>query len=350
MNGQPDEERGGGSFLPDFCAGEAVLTLLIFAELFAVFVALAGLGDGGAFFDRFLPLAMLLPWVALLSGGAVCILRKVVGHLSLLAQGAITLVTLILVQVAVVELASLTYALLVPTDQLSGRGHGGQLLQNVGLSAFVSAAALYYFYLVHRWQRTVEAQARAREAALRARIRPHFLFNALNTAAALVRVEPDTAEAVVEDLSDLFRASLSQRDRISLGEEIGFARLYQRLEQTRLGERLEVVWEVDGLPGDLMVPALILQPLLENAVGHGVEPLPGGGKVLIRGSLSDGQVTIRLDNPAPDRTGRPGHGIAMDNIEERLRLVYGMGTSLDAYVEDDRFVVTLVFPEVRMET
>ena len=138
------------------------------------------------------------------------------------------------------------------------------------------ALALRYFYVTHEWRRNVELQAQARVHALQARIRPHFLFNSMNTIAALTRSNPARAEEAVQDLADLFRANLSEkRNQIPLADEIDIARTYQRIEQLRLGDRLQVEWEVDALPRDALVPGLTLQPLLENAIYHGIEPRAG---------------------------------------------------------------------------
>ena len=151
-------------------------------------------------------------------------------------------------------------------------------LQNLAVCAIATGLALRYFYVTHQWQANVEAEAQSRVRALQARIRPHFLFNSMNTIASLTRSNPKVAEQAIADLSDLFRASLREhRERIPLAHEIEIARAYERVERLRLGERLQVDWQVDGLPMDAKVPALILQPLLENAVYHGIEPLDQGG-------------------------------------------------------------------------
>ncbi len=164
----------------------------------------------------------------------------------------------------------------------------------------VTALALRYFYVTHEWRHNVELQAKARVHALQARIRPHFLFNSMNTIAALTRSNPARAEEAVQDLADLFRANLNEkRNQISLAEEIDVARTYQRMEQLRLGERLHVDWKIDSLPTDALVPGLTLQPLLENAIYHGVEPRPDGGVVTVTGEFNKGMITIVVSNPVP---------------------------------------------------
>jgi two-component system sensor histidine kinase AlgZ len=212
--------------------------------------------------------------------------------------------------------------------------------------------ALRYFYVAQQWRVNVESQARARVNALQARIRPHFLYNSMNTIAALTRSNPTQAEEAVQDLADLFRANLSEkRNLITLKEELEAARIYQRIEQLRMGERLRVRWDVNDLPMRALVPALTVQPLLENAIGHGVENLEGGGEVIVEGHRADGMVLLRVRNPVPldnPHNSRTGHGIALDNIRERLLLLFGARAEVRAGREGDEFVVQLRFPETEI--
>jgi two-component system sensor histidine kinase AlgZ len=211
----------------------------------------------------------------------------------------------------------------------------------------VTALALRYFYVTHEWRHNVELQAKARVHALQARIRPHFLFNSMNTIAALTRSNPARAEEAVQDLADLFRANLNEkRNQISLAEEIDVARTYQRMEQLRLGERLHVEWKIEALPTDALVPGLTLQPLLENAIYHGVEPRPDGGVVTVTGEFNKGMITIVVKNPVPaaNLTMRDGNRLALANIKERLDLMYGERATVKAGRFDDQYIVTLRFP------
>jgi two-component system sensor histidine kinase AlgZ len=212
----------------------------------------------------------------------------------------------------------------------------------------VTALALRYFYVMHQWRRNVEMQARARVHALQARIRPHFLFNSMNTIASLTRSDPARAEGAVQDLADLFRANLSEkRNTITLAEELEVAQIYQRIEQIRLGDRLKVVWNISQLPMKALVPGLLLQPLLENAIYHGIEPRPEGGTVTVTGEMGNGQVTVVVRNPIPTRhVEREGNRLAMSNIRERLSLMYGERALVKAGRFDSEYIVTLRFPHV----
>jgi two-component system, LytTR family, sensor histidine kinase AlgZ len=335
-------------FLPDLCAGRAVVSMLVISEIVAIVLALAQAERIADLPTQFLPLALFLPWIGLASAAVLCGLRHSPLRSNTPRLVGAAFVALLLTHALISQGAWNLMAWLDLGDPLITDSEMTFLIRNLGLSLIVSTLVLAYFYLLHQWQRTVQLQARSREAALRARIRPHFLFNALNTAAALIRSQPDTAELVVEDLSELFRASLSTRDRVSFGEELAFARLYQRLEQTRLGDRLTVEWRVDALPEDLMVPALLLQPLLENAVGHGIESLPGGGSVVIEGALTEGVVHLSVSNPVPDQPTAAGHSMALENIRERLELVYGDEAALGVESSETWFKVSLLFPEVHI--
>jgi two-component system sensor histidine kinase AlgZ len=222
------------------------------------------------------------------------------------------------------------------------------LIRNVSIGFVVTALALRYFYVTHEWRRNIEMEATARVHALQARIRPHFLFNSMNTIASLTRSNPAVAEQAVQDLADLFRANLSdKRDTITFEEEYEVARTYQRIEELRLGTRLHVDWKIDSLPRKALVPGLMLQPLLENAIYHGIEPQPGGGTVTVTGELAGSLITIVVRNPVGDyESEREGNRLALANIRERLGLLYGERGLVKSGRFGNEFIVTLRFPHV----
>jgi two-component system sensor histidine kinase AlgZ len=170
----------------------------------------------------------------------------------------------------------------------------------------------------------------------------------------LTRRSPELAEEAIEDLADLFRASLrDSAARMSLKEELEVARLYQRIEQHRLGDRLAVDWRVDDLPMRAEVPGLSLQPLLENAIYHGIEPLPNGGTVLVEGRMLDNErLEIRVSNPLPESRmarHRQGNRMALDNISERFQIAYGDRAKVDYGPKGDVYEVVLQFPRLENE-
>ena len=210
-----------------------------------------------------------------------------------------------------------------------------------------AAAAMTYFTVQERALGPAIAQARL--MALSARIRPHFLFNSLNAVLGIMREDPRRAERALEELSDLFRVLMREnRDLVTLGDELALCRQYIALETLRLGERLSVRWLTEGCPADARVPPLMLQPLLENAVYHGVEPLAGNGEVRVSVQRAGGDVVVEIDNPAPPRDGASGHGsgnrMALDNIRERLMLFFDLEAQLEAGEQDGLYRVRIRFP------
>ena len=212
------------------------------------------------------------------------------------------------------------------------------------LAAMIAGTSLIYFN--YRTRALSPALITARLQALQARIRPHFLFNSINAVLSLMRSEPRRAESALEDMADLFRALMADnRDLIPLAAEIALCRQYLNLETLRLGERLQVRWHVDNMPGDALVPPLILQPLIENAVYHGVQSSLAGGEVSINIFQRRGELHAILTNPfEPDGRSHSGNRMAIDNIRERLALHFDAEAGLLAKTGADTFQVHIHMP------
>jgi two-component system sensor histidine kinase AlgZ len=224
------------------------------------------------------------------------------------------------------------------------------LLRNAALASLISAVWLRYQYAQFLRRQQLKAESSARLDALQARIRPHFLFNSLNAIASLIRREPLLAEELVLDLSELFRAILKQDGRFNtLAEEINLARHYLNIEGQRLGERLHVDWLIDAAPADALTPPLSLQPLVENAVYHGVEPSQDGGEVEILARLRKGEIVLTVSNtlpPARTHARRQGNRMAMENLRLRLQNCFPDRGQLLISVVDERYQVCMVFPYI----
>ncbi len=249
-------------------------------------------------------------------------------------------VTLILV----LEIA-FTWLVFIFIDQLLAFGQQAPAFRAYLLTAIVSAMVLYYFHLQERAYSPAIAEARLQ--ALQARIRPHFLFNSINAVLSLIRSQPKRAETALEDMSDLFRVLMSEnRDLVPLAEEISLCHKYLDLEKLRLEDRLKITWQIDDMPSDAMIPPLILQPLLENAVYHGIEPLPEGGEITVNIYTKLKELYIVISNPyAPQNDKHIGNKMAMKNIKERLQLHFDWESSLKTESKNNRYFVRIRMPE-----
>lgn len=332
--------------LPDFCSLPVISALLIVG---ALCVTLAWLAPESTRGWRGYSVGMVfVEWLAMVMGVALCKLRPWLLRL----PGLLPYAGVWLVMVGIVTLGSLLalymdrmldWALIVPASPAFVR-------DNAVIAALLGAAMLRYFYVLAEWQARLAAVAHARVEALQARIRPHFLFNSMNTVAALVRVDPLAAERTVENLSELFRAALGQHDAHAgtLGEELQLVDRYLAIEQLRLGDRLRVKRELGDLPLAASLPLLLLQPLVENAVRHGIQPLVEGGEVVLRGQRDGDMMLIEINNPLADHPATGGSGHGLNNVRQRVAYHYGPRAEVDAGPRGDRFVVRLRLPiEVR---
>jgi len=334
-------------FLPDFCHIRSVFAVVVIGELLAFVLVLARPGQGGAWQSLGI-VSLFVQWITLSSAALLCLLRPALSRLGNRSAAAVCYGLILLLTAAISALGD--YYLHGDT----GAARYGFTLRMVAVAAIVAALALRYFYIQHQWKQRVEAEAAARIEALQARIRPHFLFNSLNTIASLIGYDPTMAEAAVEDLSDLFRASLAKADRlVPFAEELALSEGYLRTEALRLDKRLQVDWQLRDFPDDALIPPLTLQPLLENAVYYGIEPWPDGGRLNIEGWRTGTRLHITICNPQPPETGwsrRQGMGMAQANVRERLRLAFGGAGSLAVHEKGDTYEVELEFPEQRAAT
>ena len=333
------------AFLPDFCAAGTILVILLVAELVAIVLTLASY-QPGTFLTELSKMSMYLLWLALPGAALMCRIRPWAEKQGNTEAFVISFVLLV---VMCMVMAEITFRLTVRFGQavIIDDTHAGFLLRTFAISTIVIALAMRYLYVSSEWRRSIELEAQARISALQALIRPHFLFNSMNTIASLTRSDPKQAEEAVEDLADLLRANLNvPKDRTTLKEELEVAAIYQRIEKLRLGDRLSVRWDVGELPMRALIPSLTIQPLLENAIYHGIELLPGGGEVKVSGRRVDDDLRIVVRNPiaAAQARKKVGNKMAMANIRQRFELAYGNRASVEVEEKDGNYSVKLQFP------
>ncbi|NIR32189.1 MAG: sensor histidine kinase [Gammaproteobacteria bacterium] len=347
--GQLGAEQGAPDplFLPDFCGIRTVFAVVVMGEMLAFVLALAGADNR---WSSLALISLFIQWVGLSSAALLCACRRWLSLLENVAAGFVSYALILLVTLVLSEAA---YWLVEKPLALPGAAEGWHqdfLLRNLAVSAIVGAVALRYLYVQHQWKINLESESRARIQALQSRIRPHFLFNCMNTIANLTRSQPALAEEVIEDLADLFRVSLSDASvPTQLARELEVCRQYLRIEGLRLGNRLAVEWHTDGLPGDALLPALTVQPLLENAIHHGIEPQPQGGLVRLVAERHRDSLRLSICNSVPsseEGPGPTGNRLAQDNVRQRLHAFFrGRGT-LRVEPAEGEYRVHLDFPYV----
>ncbi|MDH3220520.1 MAG: histidine kinase [Gammaproteobacteria bacterium] len=332
------------SYLPDFCDADVFLRLLLVIELIAIVFALVSFGEGILFVHiALISVAML--WVGLTTAALLCLVTRR-GWLGDHVRTTIIAVVITLLMTLLVSFLSLGLGSMLNFGP-TARDVGFTLTRNLSIAVILIGMALRYFYLHYESDLRLKVQAQARLQALQARIRPHFLFNSMNTIASLTHDQPDLAEQAIENLSDLFRASLSAESSISLKQELELTRSYIDLEALRLGDRLEVRWRLPPQEPGVNLPALTLQPLVENAIYHGVEPIPSGGTIELSIDEFDDNIVFTISNPLPahqQQNHRQGNRMALDNIRERLALAYGGAASMELSESDSRYTVKLTIP------
>ena len=333
-------------YLPDFCAAGTLFIVLLVAELVAIVLTLAAHSPEGQFLLQLSKMSFFVLWLTLLGSAVMCQLRK---WLESAGKTRAFVISFVILEIMCLVVAELSWQLMWRFGGVTiiDDPHSEFLLRTFAISSIFIALSMRYLYVSSEWRRSIVLEAQARISALQALIRPHFLFNSMNTIASLTRTDPRQAEEAVEDLSDLLRASLSStRNRTSLKEELEVAAIYQRIEKLRLGDRLKVRWNISELPMRARIPSLTIQPLIENAIYHGIELLPDGGEVTVTGTRDDRYLQIAVSNPvAPGKArSKDGNKMAMANIRQRFELAYGNRATVTVDDSDDSYTVTLRFP------
>ncbi len=326
-----------------------VFVVVLLAELLAIVLALALPASREGRLSDLAVYSLFIQWIALACIAILCVSRHFLNRLDNIRAATWSYLITLAVIIAVAEMCWQVIHLFPPGLDLYPAGHGMFVFRCVVIGAIVSALALRYFYVQHQWRERIRMESEARFQALQSRIRPHFLFNCMNTIASLTRSDPRLAEESVEDLADLFRASLQESQHLCrLEDEIDLCRRYLRIEKHRLGDRLQVNWRIDGLPMQSKIPTLSLQPILENAIYHGIEPLTDGGTIDISAEVADDHYRLQISNPvsleATTETMRKGNQLAQDNVRQRLVACFEGNASLDIEASSSEYSVSIHVP------
>jgi len=327
-------------FIPDLCKVHAVLFLLILTQLLSLVLCLT------------LSINTLLNWellglfslfchaIALSFAAIMCLSRAFLSHKSLLFVALYFLSINFLLTLGLGSLGSLVlFPFIFENAQLF-------IIKSCIISCIIASILLRYFYLQAQWKIQKQSELNARIQALQARIRPHFLFNSMNSIASLIAINPEQAEDAVLDLCSLFRATLNnQQTLIPLEEELELCKRYLNIESLRLGKRLQLDWQASPLGLKLVIPPLTLQPLFENAIYHGIQPRTEGGTIALKFETNADSLCILISNPfSTGHAKHQGNHIALENIRSRLQAILGDQAVLKTSIYNDIFTVTVRIP------
>lgn len=337
-------------FLPDFCRGWIVFNVIVIAEMLAIVITLVvpRYIISPYVLQNLLLISIFVQWIALSGTAVLCVTRKYLNRLprfhALGAAYVLLLCTTWVVTECTVWLLWFTGEISSPRPDWYSHLH----IVSITISAFVYALLLRYFVAKHELKQATLSQERAKMQAMLSRIRPHFVFSSMNIIASLTRSDPAKAETAIEDMSDLFRMMLNQDETlVPIKNEIEVARKYLAIEGLRLDNRLTVDWDIGKFPRKAVMPVLILQPLLENAIRHGIEPVAAGGVITVRLWEHADKIYIRIVNSLP-RTkahkAEDSHSMSLADIRLRIHSHYGDAATLEFGREGDQFVVTVVLP------
>jgi len=370
-------------FLPDFCAKRLLLAVLTLGQMLAFLLYLAPLGKA-AYIESLFSVSLFIHSISFTVALILCLAKQPLRRFNYLMAAIISYMIILLITllyswiVFYIRLSDVdflgsnaglaidqTIHIKAMNVQIEIEGEGWVkptkfyifALRNLGVSSIVGLIVLRYIYLSYHWRLVSHNEAEFRVQALQARIHPHFFFNSMNTIASLTRIDPALAETAVENLSALFRATLANANNlVTLDEELTLCKQYLALESLRLGNRLQVNWTLDTLPKNALVPSLSIQPLLENAVHYGIQPLPEGGIVQITGLCDGKHIKIDIENPLPSieqqtfQDKHKGNHIAIDNLKQRLHAHYGQAGRLELHDLGTSYQVSMCFPLLLNDT
>ncbi len=329
-------------FLPDLCQGEGLLAVIVITLLLSFLIAVVSSGLYDFSWLLLGQVALLALWIALASAFFLCLIRRYLSSLQPVRSGLLSY--LLILTVAIVSAFAAEQAL---AFGLLGRGFSWLgVAQTVLVAAIPAGILLRYLFMQQQLRVQQRAELEARIQALQARIRPHFLFNSMNMIASLIGSDPEKAERVVEDLSTLFRRALTgSQTLVPLREELALCRSYLALEKMRLGDRLDVEWQISDYGAGVQIPCLSLQPVLENAVYHGIQLIQDGGKIEIKVKRLKDRISIVVRNPLNPRIQHnKGSKMAINNVQHRLKAHFGPSAEVRSEVMDNSYTTHINYP------
>tara|TARA_R110002167_G_scaffold166867_3_gene363917 strand:- start:67 stop:1116 length:1050 start_codon:yes stop_codon:yes gene_type:complete len=327
-------------FIPDLCKVQAVLFLLILTQLLSIVLCLVLTIDELFNWELLGYLSLYCHSIALNFAATMCISRKFLKKKSTLFVSVYFLGVNLFISFCLGWLCINTFSseLIKHTNLFVGK--------TCIISSIIASILLRYFYLQAQWKEQKQSELKARIQALQARIRPHFLFNSMNSIASLITIDPQQAEDAVLDLCSLFRATLNNQETlIPIEDEIELCKRYLNIEALRLGKRLKLDWKIKPLSKKVQIPPLTLQPLFENAIYHGIQPRIEGGTITLTCEEKNNSLSIMISNPIAETNNKhDGNHIALDNIRSRIQAIFGDHAVLKTSTYNNIFTVTLRVP------
>ncbi len=344
-SGANSDEVNPDFFLPDLCEKEAVFFLVLVAALFSLVLVLASSSLASFDWNSLGLVSLLVQWVALSSAAILCKLRP---YLARMPPKQAVVLSYLVIPVDAWVFSFLSQWARPQYNGVDISFFSAEIFTNVLIAAIMGGLVIRYFYLQAQLFARKQSELIHRIQALQSRIRPHFLFNSMNSIVSLIGSDPVKAEDAVLDLSELFRASLNEvGNQVPFQEEVQLCERYLGIESLRFGDRLQVDWDLRDIPIGVKIPLLTLQPLLENAILHGIQPLPDGGVISVSAIYHYGLFELKVSNPLVEKESAAqtkGNQMALENTRNRLSVLYGDRAKLTSYQEKDRFVTVFSYP------
>lgn len=332
-------------WLTNFCATMQLFVAIVMIQILVIVYSMSFLSFDYVFLQKLSTLSLLSQFIGLVVLVVLCKFRSLFNSLQVV-PGVMLLIFIVvtityLISSFIVWLDFRLFSFVSLNDELNN-----YLVIKLSVAAAVVTMALVrYFYIQDQWKLQVQMLSDSRLRALQSRIKPHFLFNTLNSIASLVSIDSQKAEQAIVDLSSLMRRTFTEQNKeVSIADELKFVKQFLSIEKLRLGQRLEYKINCDPNLKHHKIPVLSIQPLVENAIIHGIQPLANGGKIDVDIYQQDKMIIIKVSNPFLHKSDKPSNGIALMNIQERLNILYGQQSFMKIDSEKQTFDIKIGIP------